>query len=83
MSEADIPQAPSPVSWYHSPVSLIVSFLTVGPFMLPLVWTHPKLSPNAKRGWSAAILIATGALAAGVYKALAKIFQYYDLMLGL
>ena len=45
--------------WYFNSSSLIVSFLVTGPFMLPLVWFHPKLSRTAKIVWTIVIAAIT------------------------
>jgi uncharacterized membrane protein YvbJ len=34
--------------WYFSPVTMVVGLLTLGPFMLPLVWRHPTYKPVTK-----------------------------------
>ena len=34
--------------WYFSHRTIVMSFLIVGPFMLPLVWFNPDLSLNWK-----------------------------------
>ncbi len=34
--------------WFYSNASMIVSFLVVGPFMLPLIWFNPKFSRTKK-----------------------------------
>jgi predicted nucleic acid-binding Zn ribbon protein len=36
------------IKWYLKPYFLIVSFLCVGPLMLPLVWINPVLSRKKK-----------------------------------
>lgn len=42
------PRPPSPAStpdrvkWYHSVGTIIVGLVCLGPFALPLVWTHPR-----------------------------------------
>ena len=43
--------------WYFKSTSLIVSFLCVGPFMLPLVWFHPSLSKRTKIIYTIVILV--------------------------
>lgn len=30
------------VKWYFSTASVVIAFLVVGPFALPLVWLHPR-----------------------------------------
>ena len=34
--------------WYYSLPSLLVSFMVVGPFMLPLLWAKPGLTAKTK-----------------------------------
>ena len=34
--------------WYYSLPSLLVSFMVVGPFMLPLLWAKPGLTVRTK-----------------------------------
>lgn len=36
------------VNWYYKTSSLVVTFLCVGPLVLPLVWTHPRFNRNTK-----------------------------------
>jgi uncharacterized membrane protein YvbJ len=43
--------------WYFKSTSLVVSFLCVGPFMLPLVWFHPTLSKKQKIIYTVVIII--------------------------
>ena len=50
------------VPWYFNQSSLIVSFLVTGPFMLPLVWFHPKMSRIAKICWTVLIIGVTAAI---------------------
>ena len=45
--------------WYFKSWSLLVSFFVAGPFMLPLVWFHPKMSRTAKIICTVVILILT------------------------
>ena len=51
------PQKKTP--WYFNSSSLIVSFLVTGPFMLPLVWFHPKMSRTSKIVWTVVIVVVT------------------------
>ncbi len=43
---------PKTVPWYFNKSSLIMSLMTVGPLMLPLVWFNPKLSRTLKMIWT-------------------------------
>ncbi len=48
-----------PVRWYYRGGSLLVSFLFLGPFMLPLIWSHPKLKRNSKIIWTVVVVVLT------------------------
>jgi hypothetical protein len=71
-----------PAKWYYKPSMLIVAFLTVGPFAIPLVWLNPKFSRNTK------IVITVVMLALSVYmgiivmNSLKSISGYYQQVLG-
>ncbi len=45
--------------WYLRKSTLIVSFLLVGPFMLPAVWVNPQFSIKKKVIISVGILVFT------------------------
>ena len=66
--------------WYFQTWSLIVSFLVIGPFMLPLVWANPRFSKNLKIIISAAVLILTYLLSVVFVKSLMSINSYYQLL---
>ena len=34
--------------WYFNTVTIVVGLLTLGPFVLPLVWRHPTYTPAVK-----------------------------------
>ncbi|MBN3040733.1 MAG: zinc ribbon domain-containing protein [Candidatus Omnitrophica bacterium] len=38
----------SPEKWFYRTYIIVVAFLCIGPFALPLVWFHPKYSRNVK-----------------------------------
>ena len=64
--------------WYFQNWSLVISFLCVGPFMLPLVWGNPHLNKKAKIIISAVILILTLLLVIVSLKSLKVISDYYQ-----
>ncbi|MDD5108800.1 MAG: hypothetical protein PHC29_04755 [Candidatus Omnitrophica bacterium] len=64
--------------WYFKNWSLVVSFLCVGPFMLPLVWVNPHLSKKAKIIITTVILILTFLLVVVSLKSLKTINDYYQ-----
>lgn len=66
------------IPWYFSVTSLVVSFFCVGPFMLPLLWLHPKLSRNAKAAWTTGIALVSVLMFAGAYRAVRQMGEYYN-----
>ncbi|MFA4989235.1 MAG: hypothetical protein WC576_00480 [Candidatus Omnitrophota bacterium] len=64
--------------WYFSPVSLIVGFLCVGPFVLPLVWTNPRYKKGAKIAISAIIIILSLLLLIALGSSLKVLNAYYQ-----
>lgn len=36
------------LKWYFSPSMIIISFLSIGPLALPLVWRHPHYKKSTK-----------------------------------
>ena len=66
------------VPWYLSIASLVISFFCVGPFMLPLIWIHPKFSRNTKIGWTTGIAVISALMLAGALRALRQIGEYYS-----
>jgi len=64
--------------WYFKSPSLIIGFLLVGPFILPLVWTNPGFTNQKKIIWSVIIVILSCLLfimAAGSLKYLTDSYQ--------
>jgi hypothetical protein len=62
------------VPWYCSTASIIVTFLTVPPFALPLVWLHPKLHVAWKIVITVIILLACW----GMYEACVALVKTFD-----
>ena len=61
--------------WYFNKSSLIVSFLVVGPFMLPLVWFNPRFSRTKKIVWT----VVAGVITFFIIKSSVVLLQYlYD-----
>lgn len=65
--------------WYFKTWSLVGSFLCVGPFMLPLVWTNPRFSKKSKIIITMVVVIITYAMTAFLLKSLKNIASYYNL----
>ncbi|HPT39862.1 MAG TPA: hypothetical protein PL125_06690 [Candidatus Omnitrophota bacterium] len=64
--------------WYFRTWSLIVSFLCVGPFMLPLVWTNPRFTKRTKIIISIIVIAVTCVLTEFFLKSLKTIAGYYQ-----
>ena len=68
-----VPKTP----WYAKPATLVISFLTVGPFALPLVWFNPVYSRRKKIIVTVIVLALTYALVHVFLHAVGTIFDYY------
>lgn len=68
--------------WYFKSWSLVISFLCVGPFMLPLVWTNPRFSKQAKITVSVIIIVLTYLLAWLLFSSLKSVNSYYQVLQG-
>lgn len=64
--------------WYFKTWPLVVSFICLGPFMLPLVWANPRFSKNLKIIISLVVVGITIMMTyffAGALKMVAKHYQ--------
>lgn len=77
-------QSPSEkkMSWFLRPGSLFLSFLIVGPFMLPLVWFHPKFSLTKKVVITTVVLLLTFVLFKLTAFSVVSLKKYFDLLQG-
>ncbi|MFH2203955.1 MAG: zinc ribbon domain-containing protein [Elusimicrobiota bacterium] len=66
--------------WYYGNSSLLVSFLCVGPFMLPLVWLHPVMPRRRKKILTVIIGIISIFMIWSTYKSIMKILEYYRML---
>lgn len=69
--------------WYFKNSSLIVAFLCVGPFALPLIWLNPRFSQKTKIIASVVIIILSYYLGVLLVNSLKSISQYYQQVLQL
>ncbi len=67
--------------WYFKTWSLLISFLCVGPFMLPLIWVNPRFSKRSKVIISAVIIILTYILTMVLVRSLRSVSSYYQFLL--
>ena len=73
---AERPQAPQ-TPWYARTSILVLSFLTVGPFALPLVWFNPAFSRRKKIILTVIVLVLTYILSTIFLRAANTILDYY------
>jgi hypothetical protein len=63
--------------WYAKTMTLVISFLTVGPFALPLVWFNPVYSRRKKIIVTVIVLAVTYVLVAVFLHAVKTLLDYY------
>jgi len=68
---------PPQVKWYFKTSIIVVAFLCVGPFALPLVWFNPSFSRNLKIIVTAVILVLSWYLSVLFANSLKSLSQYY------
>lgn len=68
--------------WYFSTGTLIIAFLTVGPFMLPLVWFNPGFSQNKKIVLTVIIIVFSSIMGFLFYNSLKSVITYYRFIFG-
>lgn len=68
------------VKWYFKTPALVIAFLCIGPFMLPLIWFNPGFNTKQKITISVAAILATALLTMVMAKSLVSIKEYYDLL---
>jgi len=67
--------------WYFKTSTLVVLFLVIGPFALPLLWLNPRCSKKTKIIASVLVLIASYFLGKMLVSALKSIKGYYNQIL--
>ena len=63
--------------WYFKPATLMMGFLCIGPFILPLAWSNPKFSLKKKIGISVAIVIVSILLTILLANSIKNLNEYY------
>ncbi len=71
-----ITQAPlkSVVPWYCNTGFIIVTFLTIPPFALPMVWLHPKLHVI----WKIVITVLIALICWGMYRTFVAFVEQFE-----
>jgi hypothetical protein len=67
--------------WYFQTWSLVISFIIIGPFMLPLVWTNPRFTRKAKVIISILVILFTFLLSVIVVKTFGFLNDFYNQLL--
>lgn len=67
----------SKMPWYAKTSLIVLSFMTIGPLALPLVWIHPTYSQRKKILVTVMVLILTYFVGAVIFNSLKTIFSYY------
>ena len=68
--------------WYFKTSTLIVGFLIIGPFIIPLMWFNPRYS-NAKKFTLTIIFVVISIFLYQALKtAMSSISQYYQIFQG-
>lgn len=68
------------LKWYLKPYWLIIAFLCLGPFMLPLIWLQPNYSRKKKIVISVILAIMGYFLVVAAFKVTKSINDYYQLL---
>jgi uncharacterized membrane protein YvbJ len=64
--------------WKFKTSTVVVAFLCVGPFALPLIWYHPKMSYSRKVVATIIILLITFGLCIIMWACIKNILEYYN-----
>lgn len=62
------------VPWYCRTGFIILTFVTVPPFAVPLIWLHPKLHV----AWKIVLTFIIGLLCWGIYRTLVAFVKQFD-----
>lgn len=68
--------------WYFKTSTLVVGFLFIGPFIIPLIWFNPHYSKAKKIVLSGALIVITVILLTAVKASFVQLNQYYRLLQG-
>lgn len=69
--------------WYFKTSTLIVGFLIVGPFVIPLIWINPRYSLVKKIILTVIFVFITALLWKALETSIASLRQYYQIFDGI
>lgn len=71
---------PEKEKWFFKPYAIVISFLCVGPFMLPLIWFNPRMKRGTKAVITAVIVIVSFFMGLFFFKSLKAVIKYYSIV---
>ncbi|MFA5101343.1 MAG: zinc ribbon domain-containing protein [Candidatus Omnitrophota bacterium] len=71
-----------PQKWFYKPAMLVVAFLAVGPFAVPLVWLNPRFSRNTKIVITVVMFALSVYMGVLVVNSLKSLSGYYQMLSG-
>ena len=66
--------------WFFKTSTVVIAFLCVGPFALPLVWFNPRYSRNTKIIVSVIVIIVSYFSGVALFNAIKLLSEYYRQM---
>ncbi len=64
--------------WYNKTYFLVIIFLCVGPFVLPLIWFNPRFNNKKKINITAMVLVLSAIMYIGLTQAMKSIQNSYQ-----
>ena len=68
--------------WYFKTSTLIVGFLMVGPFIIPLLWMNPRYSNKKKFTLTVIFIVISVFLFKAVKSSTSTLSEYYQILQG-
>lgn len=68
--------------WYFKTQTLVIAFLSAGPFALPLIWFNPRFSQKVKITISVIVIALSYLLGLLLFDSLNSIARYYKATLS-
>ncbi len=67
--------------WYFKASTMVIAFLCIGPFALPLIWFNPRFNQVQKILISSSIIVITCFLGILMFNSIKNITSYYKTIL--
>ena len=68
------------LKWYFQKSFIFIAFLSVGPFVLPLIWWRPNTSRGWKIGLTMVILVLSWFIYLLSLKSIRTLMEYYKML---